>query len=65
MSPQQRRKSVAPNHCRPGRWAEASWNFCVRVFTDFPPRREREELHAFLASDYRIAADIGYRHHRE
>ena len=28
-------------------------------------RREREELHAFLASDYRIAADIGYRHHRE
>jgi hypothetical protein len=25
-------------------------------------RREREELHAFLASDHRIAADIGYRH---
>jgi uncharacterized protein YjiS (DUF1127 family) len=24
-------------------------------------RREREELHAFLASDYRVAADIGYR----
>jgi hypothetical protein len=26
-------------------------------------RREREELYAFLASDHRIAADIGYRHH--
>jgi hypothetical protein len=28
-------------------------------------RREREQLYAFLASDHRIAADIGYRHHRE
>jgi len=28
-------------------------------------RREREELYEFLASDHRIAADIGYRHHRE
>jgi uncharacterized protein YjiS (DUF1127 family) len=27
-------------------------------------RRQREELYAFLASDHRIAADIGYRHHR-
>jgi hypothetical protein len=27
-------------------------------------RREREQLHAFLASDHRIAADIGYRHHK-
>jgi len=27
-------------------------------------RREREELYAFLASDHRIAADIGYRHQR-
>jgi uncharacterized protein YjiS (DUF1127 family) len=27
-------------------------------------RREREELRAFLASDHRIAADIGYRHQR-
>jgi uncharacterized protein YjiS (DUF1127 family) len=26
-------------------------------------RREREELYEFLASDHRIAADIGYRHH--
>jgi uncharacterized protein YjiS (DUF1127 family) len=27
-------------------------------------RRERKELYAFLASDHRIAADIGYRHQR-
>jgi hypothetical protein len=27
-------------------------------------RREREQLYAFLASDHRIAADIGYRHQR-
>ncbi|MGN6749778.1 MAG: hypothetical protein ACTHJS_14405, partial [Xanthobacteraceae bacterium] len=27
-------------------------------------RREREELHALLASDHRIGADIGYRHHK-
>jgi len=27
-------------------------------------RREREELYEFLASDHRIAADIGYRHHQ-
>jgi uncharacterized protein YjiS (DUF1127 family) len=26
--------------------------------------RERKELYAFLASDHRIAADIGYRHQR-
>jgi uncharacterized protein YjiS (DUF1127 family) len=25
-------------------------------------RRERKELYEFLASDHRIAADIGYRH---
>jgi uncharacterized protein YjiS (DUF1127 family) len=28
-------------------------------------RRERKELYAVLASDHRIAADIGYRHQRE
>jgi hypothetical protein len=28
-------------------------------------RREREELYEFLASDHRIAADIGYRHHQQ
>jgi uncharacterized protein YjiS (DUF1127 family) len=28
-------------------------------------RREHKELLAFLASDHRIAADIGYRHVRE
>jgi uncharacterized protein YjiS (DUF1127 family) len=28
-------------------------------------RRERKELCDFLANDHRIAADIGYRHHRE
>jgi uncharacterized protein YjiS (DUF1127 family) len=27
-------------------------------------RRERKELYAFLASDHRAAADIGYRHRR-
>jgi uncharacterized protein YjiS (DUF1127 family) len=27
-------------------------------------RRERKELYAFLASDHRAAADIGYRHQR-
>jgi len=27
-------------------------------------RRERKELHEFLASDHRAAADIGYRHRR-
>jgi uncharacterized protein YjiS (DUF1127 family) len=27
-------------------------------------RRERKELYDFLASDHRIAADIGYRHQR-
>ncbi|HET8918829.1 MAG TPA: hypothetical protein VFN27_04030 [Xanthobacteraceae bacterium] len=28
-------------------------------------RRERKELNDFLASDHRIAADIGYRHRQQ
>jgi hypothetical protein len=40
-----------------------SARFCE--FASWRKRRgERKELYAFLASDHRIAADIGYRHQR-
>jgi hypothetical protein len=66
--------AAAPQICSAGplppRWLGASVTELLaaaarRFAASRRRRREREELQAFLASDHRAAADIGYGHRPE